>query len=129
MVYGLVKVLIIKKSLGSGRAGREGPGKCYHPYPESEFEKFEDSATPEIKRCDLSSVILQLKALGIDDIPGFDFIEKPNRLFWPPKQNYLQLAAADMITFFALGLRDLQFLFHVMVILLASQCLVVPCFF
>ncbi|KAL3511034.1 hypothetical protein ACH5RR_030435 [Cinchona calisaya] len=63
----------------SGRAGREGPGKCFRLYPESEFAKFEDSTTPEIKRCDLSHVILQLKALGIDDITGFDFIEKPNR--------------------------------------------------
>lgn len=63
----------------SGRAGREGPGKCYRLYPESEFDKFEDSTTPEIKRCDLSNVILQLKALGIDDIAGFDFVDKPNR--------------------------------------------------
>ena len=68
-----------KKLYCSGRAGREGPGKCYRLYPESEFDKFEDSTTPEIKRCDLSNVILQLKALGIDDIAGFDFIDKPNR--------------------------------------------------
>ncbi|CAI9105870.1 OLC1v1004889C1 [Oldenlandia corymbosa var. corymbosa] len=64
----------------SGRAGREAPGKCYRLYPESEFGKFEDSTTPEIKRCDLSNVILVLKALGIDDIAGFDFIDKPNRI-------------------------------------------------
>ncbi|CAN1314137.1 Pre-mRNA-splicing factor ATP-dependent RNA helicase DEAH10 [Linum perenne] len=63
----------------SGRAGREGPGKCFRLYPESEFEKLEDSTKPEIKRCNLSNVILQLKALGVDDIFGFDFIEKPSR--------------------------------------------------
>ncbi|KAM7267059.1 hypothetical protein ACFE04_009225 [Oxalis oulophora] len=63
----------------SGRAGREGPGKCYRLYPESEFSKLEDSTKPEIKRCNLSNVILQLKALGVDDIVGFDFIEKPPR--------------------------------------------------
>lgn len=63
----------------SGRAGREGPGKCFRLYPEREFEKLEDSTKPEIKRCNLSNVILQLKALGIDDIVGFDFIEKPSR--------------------------------------------------
>ncbi|KAL4274485.1 hypothetical protein HN51_057280 [Arachis hypogaea] len=63
----------------SGRAGREGPGKCFRLYPESEFEKLEDSTKPEIKRCNLSNVILQLKALGVDDILGFDFIEKPSR--------------------------------------------------
>ncbi|XP_010551371.1 PREDICTED: pre-mRNA-splicing factor ATP-dependent RNA helicase DEAH10 [Tarenaya hassleriana] len=63
----------------SGRAGREGPGKCFRLYPEREFEKLENSTKPEIKRCNLSNVILQLKALGIDDIIGFDFIDKPSR--------------------------------------------------
>ncbi|KAK1553221.1 hypothetical protein Q3G72_035119 [Acer saccharum] len=63
----------------SGRAGREGPGKCFRLYPEGEFEKLEDSTKPEIKRCNLSNVILQLKALGVDDIIGFDFLEKPSR--------------------------------------------------
>ncbi|KAL5828622.1 hypothetical protein ACOSQ3_018090 [Xanthoceras sorbifolium] len=63
----------------SGRAGREGPGKCFRLYPESEFGKLEDSTKPEIKRCNLSNVILQLKALGVDDIIGFDFLEKPSR--------------------------------------------------
>ncbi|XP_030956885.1 pre-mRNA-splicing factor ATP-dependent RNA helicase DEAH10 isoform X3 [Quercus lobata] len=63
----------------SGRAGREGPGKCFRLYPEGEFEKLEDSTKPEIKRCNLSNVILQLKALGVNDILGFDFMEKPSR--------------------------------------------------
>nr|XP_016451125.1 PREDICTED: pre-mRNA-splicing factor ATP-dependent RNA helicase DEAH10-like isoform X1 [Nicotiana tabacum] len=63
----------------SGRAGREGPGKCYRLYQESFFEKLTDSTLPEIKRCDLSNVVLQLKALGIDDVINFDFIEKPDR--------------------------------------------------
>ena len=63
----------------SGRAGREGPGKCFRLYTENEFEKLADSTMPEIKRCNLSNVILQLKALGVDDIIGFDFMEKPSR--------------------------------------------------
>ncbi|KAK9083500.1 hypothetical protein Scep_029971 [Stephania cephalantha] len=62
----------------SGRAGREGPGKCYRLYPEIEFGKLLNSTVPEIKRCNLSNIILQLKALGIDDIIGFDFMEKPS---------------------------------------------------
>ncbi|KAK4773893.1 hypothetical protein SAY87_028912 [Trapa incisa] len=64
----------------SGRAGRESPGKCFRLYPKGEFEKLEESTKPEIKRCNLSNVILQLKALGVDDVIGFDFIEKPSRL-------------------------------------------------
>ncbi|KAB1999739.1 hypothetical protein ES319_D12G181700v1 [Gossypium barbadense] len=83
-VKGMESLIIVPTSKAqaiqrSGRAGREGPGKCFRLYPESEFEKLEDSTKPEIKRCNLSNVILQLKALGVDDIFGFDFIEKPSR--------------------------------------------------
>ncbi|GAB2216353.1 hypothetical protein Droror1_Dr00024125 [Drosera rotundifolia] len=63
-----------------GRAGREGPGKCFRLYPEYEFEKLCDSTVPEIKRCNLCHAILQLKALRVDDIIGFDFMEKPSRM-------------------------------------------------
>ncbi|XP_038904722.1 pre-mRNA-splicing factor ATP-dependent RNA helicase DEAH10 isoform X2 [Benincasa hispida] len=63
----------------SGRAGREGPGKCFRQYPEDMFYKLEDSTKPEIKRCNLSNVILQLKALGVDDVTEFDFLEQPPR--------------------------------------------------
>lgn len=71
---------LLKFSHFSGRAGRERPGKCFRLYPESEFGQLADSTEPEIKRCNLSNVILQLKALGVDDIIGFDFLEKPSRL-------------------------------------------------
>ncbi|PIN16752.1 DEAH-box RNA helicase [Handroanthus impetiginosus] len=82
---GIEPLIIVKTSKAqalqrSGRAGREGPGKCYRLYPENEFYKLKDSTTPEIKRCNLSNVILQLKALGIDDIVGFDFLEEPDRM-------------------------------------------------
>ncbi|XP_057777374.1 pre-mRNA-splicing factor ATP-dependent RNA helicase DEAH10-like [Salvia miltiorrhiza] len=55
-------------------------GKCYRLYPENEFYKLKASTTPEIKRCNLANVILQLKTLGVDDILGFDFIEEPGRM-------------------------------------------------
>lgn len=84
-VTGMESLIIIPTSKAqalqrSGRAGREGPGKCFRLYPESEFGKLMDSTVPEIKRCNLSNVVLQLKALGIDDIIGFDFMEKPSRM-------------------------------------------------
>ncbi|KAE8650135.1 pre-mRNA-splicing factor ATP-dependent RNA helicase DEAH10 [Cucumis sativus] len=63
----------------SGRAGREGPGKCFRQYPEDMFYKLEDSTKPEIKRCNLSNVILQLTALGVDNVTEFDFLEAPPR--------------------------------------------------
>lgn len=82
---GIEPLIVVKTSKAqalqrSGRAGREGPGKCYRLYPESEFYKLKASTTPEIKRCNLANVILQLKALGVDDILGFDFIEEPDRM-------------------------------------------------
>jgi len=63
----------------SGRAGREKPGKCFRLYTEELFRKLEDTTVPEIKRCNLANVVLQLKAFGIDDVLGFDFMDKPSR--------------------------------------------------
>lgn len=63
----------------SGRAGREAAGKCFRLYTEAAFENLEDATVPEIRRCNLSSVVLQLKALGIEDVLGFDFLDKPRR--------------------------------------------------
>ncbi|KAL1858289.1 hypothetical protein VTK73DRAFT_7854 [Phialemonium thermophilum] len=37
----------------------------------------DDSTTPEIQRTNLCSVVLQLKALGIEDLLGFDFLDPP----------------------------------------------------
>lgn len=61
-----------------GRAGRTGPGKCYRLYTRSAFEnEMLDAPVPEIKRQNLSNTILLLKAMGINDILNFDFMDKP----------------------------------------------------
>lgn len=61
----------------TGRAGREAPGVCFRLFPEETFEQLADRAVPDIQRVSLETVVLQLKTMGIDDILGFDFIEKP----------------------------------------------------
>ncbi|KAF5842772.1 Oligonucleotide/oligosaccharide-binding protein [Dunaliella salina] len=61
----------------SGRAGREGPGKAYRLYTEQAYDSLEPATVPEILRSNLASVVLQLKALGINDVLGFDFLDKP----------------------------------------------------
>eukprot|EP00494_Astrolonche_serrata_P032786 UN33055 len=63
----------------AGRAGRTGPGKCYRLYTQSAYrnEMFK-SAIPEIQRTNLGNVVLMLKAMGINDILGFDFMDKPS---------------------------------------------------
>lgn len=61
----------------AGRAGRTKPGKCFRLYTEAAFGSLPDSTVPEIQRSNLAPVILQLKALGIDNIVRFDFITSP----------------------------------------------------
>jgi len=75
-----LQIRIISKAAANqraGRAGRERAGICYRLYCEQDFLKFEPNPIPEIKRCNLSSVILMLKALKIDDVFNFNYIDKP----------------------------------------------------
>nr|CAD7444609.1 unnamed protein product [Timema bartmani]CAD7455705.1 unnamed protein product [Timema tahoe] len=54
----------------AGRAGRTKPGKCFRLYTEKAFKnEMQDNTYPEILRSNLGSVVLQLKKLGIDDLP------------------------------------------------------------
>jgi ATP-dependent RNA helicase DHX33 len=77
----ILKVHRISKSQAwqrTGRAGRESPGTCYRLYTEAEFESLPDNTVPEILRSNLSSVSLQLIALGIHDLVNFDFMSAPD---------------------------------------------------
>jgi len=61
-----------------GRAGRTRPGKCFRLYTEKSFGKeLQEQTYPEILRSELSSTILTLKKLGIDDLVHFDFMDPP----------------------------------------------------
>lgn len=60
----------------AGRAGRESDGFCYRLYTRSQFELMKKTSVPEIQRANLTSVALQLLALGIHCL-HFDFIDKP----------------------------------------------------
>lgn len=61
----------------AGRAGRTSSGKCLRLYPEPSFSSLSSSTPPEICRSDVSLFILQLKALGIDNVVKFDFMTPP----------------------------------------------------
>ncbi|XP_028405343.1 ATP-dependent RNA helicase DHX8-like [Dendronephthya gigantea] len=62
----------------SGRAGRTGPGKCYRLYTERAYrDEMLQTAVPEIQRTNLTSTILSLKAMGINDLLAFDFMDPP----------------------------------------------------
>jgi ATP-dependent RNA helicase DDX35 len=61
----------------AGRAGRTRPGKCFRLYTEEAYQSLPDSNVPEIQRSNLAPFILQLKALGIDNVLRFDFLTPP----------------------------------------------------
>ncbi|XP_039268020.2 ATP-dependent RNA helicase DHX8-like [Styela clava] len=62
----------------AGRAGRTGPGKCYRLYTERAYrDEMLTTAVPEIQRTNLASTVLSLKAMGINDLLSFDFMDPP----------------------------------------------------
>lgn len=62
----------------AGRAGRTGPGKCFRLYTEAAFQsEMLPTSIPEIQRQNLSVTILMLKAMGINDLLHFDFMDPP----------------------------------------------------
>ncbi|XP_059236935.1 ATP-dependent RNA helicase DHX33 [Mustela nigripes] len=85
----------------TGRAGREGSGVCYRLYTEDEFEKFEKMTVPEIQRCNLASVLLQLLAMKVPDVLTFDFMSKPS-------PDHVQAAVAQLDLLGALEQKDGQ---------------------
>ncbi|KIW39343.1 uncharacterized protein PV06_09121 [Exophiala oligosperma] len=62
----------------AGRAGRTGPGKCFRLYTEAAYQsEMLPTSIPEIQRQNLSNTILMLKAMGINDLLHFDFMDPP----------------------------------------------------
>eukprot|EP00123_Amoebidium_parasiticum_P020541 comp5204_c0_seq1/m.1245 comp5204_c0_seq1/g.1245 ORF comp5204_c0_seq1/g.1245 comp5204_c0_seq1/m.1245 type:complete len:699 (-) comp5204_c0_seq1:13-2109(-) len=61
----------------AGRAGRVRPGKAYRLYTEADYLRLPDRTPPEIQRTNLGQVVLQLKAMGIDNVLRFDFMSPP----------------------------------------------------
>lgn len=81
----------------AGRAGRVRPGKCYRLYTEESFlNDMAAEAVPEMQRSNLVNPVLQLKALGIDNIMRFDWPAAP-----PPEA---MVRALELL--FAIGVLD-----------------------
>lgn len=80
----------------AGRAGRTKPGKCFRLYTEKAFQALPDANIPEIQRSNLAPFILQLKALGIDNVVRFDYLTPP------PAE--LMIKASELL--FSLGALD-----------------------
>jgi len=81
----------------AGRAGRTGPGKCFRLYTETAYQsEMLPTTIPEIQRQNLSNTILMLKAMGINDLLHFDFMD-------PPPTNTMLTALEEL---YALGALD-----------------------
>ncbi|KAF9900101.1 hypothetical protein BX616_002690 [Lobosporangium transversale] len=62
----------------SGRAGRIRNGKAYRLYTEQCFHNdMRVASVPEIQRSNLAGMVLQLKALGIENVLRFEFMTSP----------------------------------------------------
>ncbi len=76
----------------AGRAGRTAPGVCVRLWTEREQGQRAPQELPEVKRLDLSEVVLTLKASGIDDVANFPWLEKPE----PKALERAELLLADL---------------------------------
>jgi ATP-dependent helicase HrpB len=79
---GINTLLIEKISQASadqraGRAGRTAPGRCARLWSEREHEERAPHELPEVRRLELSEVVLMLKAAGIRNLRAFRWLEPP----------------------------------------------------
>ncbi|ORX58277.1 P-loop containing nucleoside triphosphate hydrolase protein [Hesseltinella vesiculosa] len=61
----------------AGRAGRVRPGKAFRLYTEDAYNALIPTTVPEIQRSNLATLVLQLKAIGIDNVLRFEFVSAP----------------------------------------------------
>ena len=62
----------------AGRCGRIAPGRCFRLYTQDDFASRPAYTDPEIKRTNLASVVLQMKAFGLGEPLKFPFLEPPD---------------------------------------------------
>ncbi|EUC33329.1 hypothetical protein COCVIDRAFT_112655 [Bipolaris victoriae FI3] len=63
----------------AGRAGRTSEGYCYRLYTKHAFyNELSETTEPELLRANLDGVVLTLKALGIDNLLEFEFLDPPS---------------------------------------------------
>jgi len=115
---GINTLLIEKISRASaaqraGRAGRTAPGKCVRLWSQPEHDERPAQELPEIKRLDLSEVVLTLKASGVQDLQKFRWMEAPTEFALGHAEELLtDLGALSNGCITALGRRMLAFPVH-----------------
>ena len=77
----LLTVPISKASASqrAGRAGRESAGKCFRLYREQDYKKLPQQTEPEIARSEVTSPVLMLKKIGVNNIINWSWLENPGK--------------------------------------------------
>lgn len=98
----------------TGRAGRTAPGTCVRLWSKAEHDERAPHEMPEIRRLDLSEVILTLKAAGVDDLRQFRWLEKPDEISLTHAEELLEDLGAigHDKTITAIGRKMLAFPLH-----------------
>jgi len=89
-----LKVVPVSKASAiqrAGRAGRTSEGLCYRLFTFADYDQLSTVTMPEITRTELSSAILQLKALGIDNFMKLKW------LTIPPSESMAQSLSSLMV--------------------------------
>ena len=74
----------------AGRAGRTAPGVAYRLWSEHEHNKRELLRPGEISYSDLTQMVLELAAWGVNDPAKLKFMENPPESTWQAAKKYLQ---------------------------------------
>lgn len=76
-----VPIALANAQQRSGRAGRTGPGIAYRLYTDkaASADEMYVQPIPEIQRANLSSVMLMLKSLKVNNVMEFPFLDPPPR--------------------------------------------------
>jgi ATP-dependent helicase HrpA len=80
----------------AGRCGRVGPGICVRLFSSADFESRDAFTTPEIRRTNLASVVLQSKMLGFGSLDSLPLLDVPRpESIREGVQTLLELGAID----------------------------------
>ncbi|HEY3429314.1 MAG TPA: ATP-dependent helicase HrpB, partial [Cyclobacteriaceae bacterium] len=72
-----VRVTLDSANQRAGRSGRLGPGVCYRMWNERSHHQLQTVRNPEILEADLSSLVLELSAWGVQKIEEMKWITSP----------------------------------------------------
>lgn len=79
----------------AGRAGRTCPGHCYRLFSSAIYERdFPEFSEPEILRTPIDGVVLQLKAMNLENVINFPFPTPPESLELERSEKLLRYLSA-----------------------------------